>query len=575
MTTVTNNKIKVKGAEAIVEFLEAQGVDKLFGIPGAAILPFYDSIRTSSIQSIVVRHEQMAAFMADGYARATGKVGICAATSGPGATNLLTGLYGAMADAVPLLAFTGQVATNLIGKDAFQEAPLVEMAKPVTKMVFQPKSAEEIPLILRQAWYEATTGRKGPVLIDLPLDVQKQETEIDLAEIKEKIPAAKYPNVPDEILEVVLNMIKKAKNPVIIAGGGVISAEATAELKELAEALALPVVATLAGKSAFPNDHPLFGGQMGTMCFTPLGNHIVNCADLILGLGNRFDRRNTGKTEYWQDKKIIHVNIDPKEVNRNIAVDLNITYDLKLFLKNLVDLVNLKSLAADEEEKNEKVKELALKITRFSFKREFDGERIKPQEAILELRKHLARDAVVTHDCGISQIWSAQFFESYQPRTYLVTARAGTMGWGLGAAMAAKLAYPERQCVNLLGDGSLGMSLNDMATAAKFKIPVVVLLLNNSLLGLIRQQQNLNYGCRIISTDLDYENETCGHNRGIDFVTVARGMGWQAERVEKREELGEAIDKALSFGKPYLLEVLVDPEEVCNVSANETLTESC
>lgn len=563
------------GAELLVRFLEAKGVRQLFGIPGAGILPFYDAILDSHvIHSYNVRHEQTAVFMADGFSRVSGKVGVCAATSGPGATNFLTGLYSAFVDAIPLLALTGQVPTAYVGKDAFQEAPMVQLAGPVTKGSYFVKRVQDLPEILVEAWQMLTTGRKGPVLLDLPLDVQKGMVTLNLEAWFQSMTQEQVHNTRSQAYlaecDETLRLLDEAKYPVILAGGGIVLAEAVPELKELAENLSLPVVSTLMGKDCFPNDHPLYAGMSGTICQTPLGNRTILEADLILNLGGRFSDRNTGEVRSFKaNRKIIHVNIDANELNRQIPTELSICADVKGFLQALLGRVQQTNFKMREGP--ERIDALAVDKEKLARQTEFEAYPMKPQEAIAELRKHLGRTAIVTHDCGISQILSSQMFEVYEPRTYLITGRAGTMGWGLGAAMAAKLAKPEVQCVNLLGDGSLGMSLADLATAAKHNIPVVVFLLNNSLLGLIRQQQNLFYNERWISTELDFENQEIGHTRGIDFVTVARGLGVASERIERVEEIGAALQRAFASNRPYLLEVLVDPLAACSVSEDGTL----
>ncbi|ADY57360.1 Acetolactate synthase [Syntrophobotulus glycolicus DSM 8271] len=558
-------------AELLARFLQHKGVEHLFGIPGAAILPFYDAVREQgAIRSINVRHEQMAAFMADGYYRATGKMAVCAATSGPGATNFLTGLYGAYGDATPMLAITGQVPVALIGKDAFQEAPIVEMAKPVTKAAYLVDQAFEMPFIIKEAWNKATTGKRGPVLLDLPLDVQKTVLSIDLEKWlndEEDIPSA--PPVEPQAVQSALSMIRQAQKPVIMVGGGVNLSNAHQELRELAELLNVPVVATLMGKDCFPNDHALYAGMVGTICNSPYGNKTLLESDLVINLGGRFSDRTTGNLSlFTKERRFIQVNIDSEGFNKSVQADLNIHADVKNFMTELVK--EIKQGTGDQGTSFKwKIKERAEEKQAYARRTDFDMYPMKPQRAIAELRKYLDRDAVVTHDCGISQILSSQIFEAYEPKSYLITGRAGNMGWGLGAAMAAKLAYPEKQCVNLLGDGSLGMSIGDLATAAKHNIPIVVFLLNNSLLGLIRQQQNMFFDKRWISTDLQYCNN--GDYRGIDFVTVAKGFGLGAEQVQDPNKIGEALDRAFTSGRPYLIELLVDPQAMCSVSTDGTI----
>ncbi|UOF90264.1 thiamine pyrophosphate-binding protein [Fodinisporobacter ferrooxydans] len=568
-------KQKMLVAEAIVRFLEKKGVTQLYGIPGAAILPVFDAIReVSKITSYVVRHEQTAAFMADGYARATGQAGVCAVTSGPAGTNLLTGLYGAYMDSIPMIAMTGQVSTPMIGTMAFQEAPITDMARPVCKGVYLWNDAAKTEEWLVDMWNTATKGKKGPVLLDLPLNIQKQVIEIDIDAIAQEQPE-QLPTPTEQEIDQVIALLQRAQKPALIVGGGVILSNATAELEEFVSLYELPVVTALMGIDAFPNDHPLFAGRMGTMCNTPLGNQTLLESDFILNVGGRFADRSVGTFEvFTANRTIVHVNLDKQELGKYFPIDLGIAADVKAFLYMMVDRAKAsgKTVPSWEElEAKPTIAKLLADRKEMARKQDFDELPIKPQRALLELRKFLDRDAFVSHDCGISQIWSTQLFETFVPRTFLITGGAGTMGWGLGAAMAAKLAYPERQSVNIVGDGSLGMSLQDLATAAKHNIPVIVFLLNNSLLGLIRQQQNWYYAERAISTDLIYHNEEFGHDRGIDFVSTAKGMGVEAELVTHYDEIQGALERAAASGKPYLIEVLVDEKAVCSMSNNGSI----
>lgn len=567
-----SSSTRITGAQLLVKFLENKGVNQIYGIPGAAILPFYDAVLESGkIKSYNVRHEQTAVFMADGYSRVTGKVGVCASTSGPGATNFLTGLYCAFADSVPVIAITGQVPKNLLGKDAFQEAPVVEMAKAVTKGSYLINNVEDMPILLKDAWYKATSGRKGPVLIDLPLDVQKSHIDIDLEKWLLEDEETALPQAKPEEIRQMITLLKEAKRPVLLAGGGINLANAWYEFRELAELLWIPVVSTLMGKDCFPNDHPLYAGMIGTICQTPLGNKTLLESDLVINLGGRFADRTTGELKvFTEGRKFIHVNIDKRELNSKVLAELAIHADLKGFLQLLCTEIKKSNIRFDSLY-SWNIDQLCKEKNSFFRKTDFDTFPMKPQRAIAELRKYLRRDAIVTHDCGISQILSSQLFETYEPRTYLITGRAGNMGWGLGAAMAAKLANPDRQCVNLVGDGSLGMSLADLSTAAKHNIPIVVYLLNNSLYGLIRQQQNMFFNQRWISTDLHYGNNEHQHYRGIDFVATARGMGLGAELVQDPKQIGNALDRAFSSKKPYLIELPVDPNAMCSVSVDGTL----
>ncbi|WP_223592594.1 thiamine pyrophosphate-binding protein [Neobacillus bataviensis] len=567
-------KRKMTAAEAIAEYLVRKGVEHIYGVPGAAILPLYDAIRNNTtIESYVVRHEQTGAFMADGYSRATGKVGVCAATSGPGGTNFLTGLYGAYMDSIPMIAFTGQQSSRLLGTMQFQEAPICEMAKPVCKAVYQLLDGKDAARMIHEAWTTATTGRKGPVLIDLPINTQKELVEVDWDEFVDEPEV--LPHASEQEIAEVLTYLKDAKKPVLVSGGGVNLANATEELKDLAETLQIPVVTTGMGMDTFPNDHPLFAGRMGTMLDTPYGNMTILESDLIINLGGRFADRSTGAVDIFKrDAKIIHINLDKKEIGKTVKTELGIMADVKSFMADLAKAYReLGAGVAAAAEAGVQKLDLTEERKKYARKQDYDTLPIRPERALKELREFLDRDAFISHDCGISQIWSCQLFETYVPRTYLLTGGAGTMGWGLGAAMAAKLAFPERQAVNFLGDGSLGMSLQDIATAAKHDIPVIIFVLNNSLLGLIRQQQNWFYNERTISTDLIYKNELCDNEeRGIDFVKTAEGMGVRGELVLHYDQIKPALQRAVESGKPYLIEVVVDPTAVCEFSNNGSLT---
>ncbi|MFC4766788.1 thiamine pyrophosphate-binding protein [Effusibacillus consociatus] len=566
-------KQKMTVAEAIALYLKRKGVEHIYGVPGVAILPLYDAIRElTDIQSFVVRHEQTGAFMADAYSRVTNKVGVCAATSGPGGTNLITGLYGSYMDCIPMIAFTGQVASHLVGTQSFQEVAITEIAKPVCKAVYLMNDASTAVQRFHEAWETATTGKKGPVLVDLCVDVQKTEVEVDLDEFV-SVPV-ELPEASDEDIAKTIQMLREAKKPVLISGGGVNLAMAQAELKELAETLQIPVVTSVMGIDTFPNDHPLFAGRMGTMLNTPLGNKTILESDLVINLGGRFGDRSIGNfEEFKHNTKIVHVNIDQKQIGKYLETELGVIADVKSFMVKLTNAVKQLNQEAAATALEIKPLDLTEERTRLARKTDFEDLPIKPQRALRELREFLDRDAFVSHDCGISQIWSCQLFETYEPRTYLITGGAGTMGWGLGAAMAAKLAFPNRQSVNIVGDGSLGMSLQDLATAAKFNIPVIVFVLNNSLYGLIRQQQNWWYDERRISTDLVYKNELCDNEeRGIDFVKTAEGMGVRGELVTHWKDIKPALQRAVESGKPYLIELVVDPNAVCGFSFNGRLS---
>jgi acetolactate synthase-1/2/3 large subunit len=479
-------------------------------------------------------------------------------------------------DSIPMIAITGQQKNSLIGTMQFQEAPIVEMAKPVTKAAYRLTDGSKAAEFIHEAWVTATTGRKGPVLLDLPVDQQKVEIEVDLDMLIGSTPVDNLPQASDADIEKTLELLKDAKRPVLLSGGGVNIANATIELKALAEELQIPVVTSGMGMDTFPNDHPLFAGRMGTMLDTPFGNKTIVEADLVINLAGRFADRSTGNVSVFTQngKKIIHVNLDNKEIGKVVPTVLGIVSDVKTFMVKLAEAHKaLGAHVAATAEVGTRVN-LTEERKKWARKTDYTTLPIRQERALRELREFLDRDAFVSHDCGISQIWSSQLFETYVPRTYLLTGGAGTMGWGLGAAMAAKLAFPERQSVNILGDGSLGMSLQDIATAAKHDIPVIIFCMNNSLMGLIRQQQNWFYNERQISTDLIYKNELCDNEeRGIDFVKTAEGMGVRGELVTHYDDIKPALQRAVDSGKPYLIEVIVDPDpkNACEFSNNGAL----
>ena len=560
----------MSAAEAAVVILEQMGVDRIWGIPGAAILPVFDAIhRRGNIDSYVVRHEQTAVFAADGWARITGQPGVCMVTSGPASTNLATGLYGALFDRIPLIAFTGQVNVALLNHGAFQEAPTPDVVRSVTKAVFQPHSGEEIVDAVYNAWRIATEVPMGPVLIDLPLDVQLQN--IDFTP-RQPAPAPALARATDDEVNRAADMILAAERPAILAGGGIILADAADEFRALIETTGLPAVLTYMGRGAIPADHPLYAGAIGTSCNTPLGNELFNAADLIVNLGGRFADRSVGlPKDLKEHAKIVHVNINPEMLGLMVDAELGIAADVKDFLPRLQAALVQRGKTIDDYKTCDLAVSFADRKAEVDRRTEFDSEFLKPQQAIAMLRIFLDRDAIVTHDCGVSQMWSGQFFEIYEPRTYLVTGGAGTMGWGLGAAIGAKMARPEAQVVNLLGDGSIGMALADLATLAHHDIGVVVCVINNGWLGLIRHAQDGKFGERRISTDLTYGDTDRHHVPGIDFVKTAEGLGVAGEAVTDAAGFDAALERAFAKDQPYLIEIAVDRDAKCSMSGDGSL----
>jgi len=538
--------MKEKGAQILIDSLIKEKVKVVFGIPGGVLIPTFDALYdNSSIRFILTRHEQAAAHAADGYARATGKVGVCMATSGPGATNLVTGIATAHMDSVPMVAITGQVRTNLIGNDAFQEADTVGITRPVTKYNYLVKRVEDLARVIKEAFYLASTGRPGPVLIDLPGDVTTQETEFEYPEaanIRSYKPT--YEGHPGQIKKLA-KAIAESKKPVIYAGGGVILSGAAGQLKELAVKTGIPVTTTLMGLGGFPEDNPLSLGMLG-MHGTVCANHAVTDADLLISVGARFDDRVTGKIDEFAPRaKIAHIDIDPSAISKNVKVDIPVVGDVKSVLVQL----------------NKQVKKLALKewIDRLrkwqeefplSYDKKTTG--VKPQYVIEEIYRLTGGEAIITTEVGQNQMWAAQYYKYTKPRTFISSGGLGTMGYGFPAAIGAQVGCPGKTVFDIAGDGSIQMNIQELATAVQNNLPVKIAILNNGYLGMVRQWQELFYDKRYSHTTL---------NGNPDFVKLAESYGAVGIRIEKKEEVNKAIKKALSLNKPVILDFRVDPEE--------------
>lgn len=565
--------VEMTGAQFIVKFLEQKGVSQIYGISGAAILPLYEAVlEQENMRSINTQHEQTAIFMADGYARSTGKVGVCASASGPGATNFLTGLYSAYVDSVPLLAFTGRVSANLVGKETFQEAPIVEMARPVTKAAYFVSKITELPKIMNEAWKFASKGRKGPVLIDIPVNVQKGLLRVSMKDYlqEEKVEHANG-QVSDSQLEQVYAMIEAAEKPVLMVGETVTAqGSLSEEFINLAQLLQIPVVSLFMGKDGFPNYHRLYAGVAGTICQTPLGISTIMESDLILNLGGR---NNYGNKRELNDSnkgcKFISISENDGNFSHHVPADLVIASDVMFFIRKFKDFILSRSYKP-RAEALERIELLQQEKLRMAHQTSCEVGAQTLQQAIVEVRKGLRADAIVSLDSSLSHIWAAQLDGAFEPRTFLITGCSGTGGWGLGASMGAQLAYPQRQVVNILEDASLGMSLQELATAAKHNIPIVVVVLNNSQFGMIRQQQNLSFNCRRISGELDYPNHVEGHQRGLDFVAAAKGIGVEAELIERPNQITNALTRAFSAYRPYLIEILVNSDVQNSVTRERT-----
>jgi len=556
------------GAEILVQSLLRHGVETIFAYPGGATLPIHQALTRyrDRVRVILPRHEQGGGFAAQGYARSTGRLGVCMATSGPGATNLVTPLADAKLDSVPLLAITGQVGTSVIGTDAFQETPIVEVCRSVTKHHYLVTDVRDVARVVREAIYVATTGRKGPVLIDMPKNVQFAQTVPDY-EVEMDLPGYHFelPRPTPEEVEQIAAWIRQSRRPVIYAGGGVIWGEASEELTQLARKTQIPVTTTLMGLGAFPGDDPLWLDMLG-MHGSIYANYAVDNADLVLALGVRFDDRVTGKVSAFARRaKIVHVDIDASEINKVKPADLAVRSDVKCLLKALNEIVEP---PADLSEWHRKI--AAWKRDEpFRYDTSFPG--ILPQHAISELyRLTKDLDPIIATGVGQHQMWAAQFYKFHKPRRWLSSGGLATMGFGLPAAIGAKAANPDRLVIDIDGDGSLLMNIQELATSYCEKLPVKVLLLNNMHLGMVVQWEDRFHAANRAHTYLgpiDHP-EAVGRGNGItpqerypDFVTIARGFNWSARSIREKSELVEALQEMIESPGPYLLDVQVPYQE--------------
>ena len=533
--------MQLNGSEIVVACLKEQGVDTVFGYPGGTILNVYDALykHSDEIRHILTSHEQGAAHAADGYARATGKVGVCMATSGPGATNLVTGIATAYMDSIPIVAITANVALPSLGKDSFQEVDIAGVTIPITKHNYIVKKVEDLAPIMREAFDIARSGRPGPVLVDITKDVTASTCEYEPKTIITEAPKASY---DEEEMEKALSYIKDAKKPFIYVGGGAVISGASKEVAELAELIDAPVCDTLMGKGAFDGYSERYTGMIG-MHGTKASNLGVSECDLLIALGARFSDRVIGNPKrFAEGAKIIHVDIDKAEINKNIRVNASLIGDLKMVLKDL----NAKVEKKDHSEWMAHVKELKAK-----YPMKYDGEALSCPYVIEELDRVTKGQAIITTDVGQHQMWAAQYYKYTQPRTFLSSGGLGTMGYGLGACIGAQVGQPDKICVNIAGDGCFRMNMNELATASRYGIPIIEVVINNHVLGMVRQWQTLFYGKRYSQTVL---------NDKVDFCKVAEGLGCEAMRVTKKEEVAPAIEKAISLKAPVLIEVMI-PED--------------
>jgi len=547
---------KKRGADIVIDVLLKEGVDTVFGLPGGAIMEVYDALFDAPLRNILARHEQAAAHMADGYARATGKVGVVLATSGPGATNLVTGIATAYMDSVPMVAITGQVPTHYIGTDAFQEADVVGITRPITKHNFLVTDIKDLALILRQAFYIARTGRPGPVLVDIPKDITQQVYDYTMPtdeDVENSLPGYKphYEGNPAQIKKAA-ELIRKAKKPVLYVGGGAVISGADKEIRELVELTQIPITTTNMAKGIFDENHPLALHMLG-MHGTYYANMAVYNADLLIAVGSRFDDRVTGKIdEFAPEAKIIHIDIDPASISKNITVDIPIVGDVKTVLQKLLKELKKKPIEWVDARKSW-LKQIEKWKEKHPLTYDKNSKIIKPQYVIEEIYKATNGDAIISAGVGQHQMWAAMFYKYKFPRQFLNSGGLGTMGYGFPAAVGAKLGRPDKRVVAIEGDGSFLMNIQDIITAVQYRLPIIIAVINNSFLGMVRQWQQLFYDSRYSSVCLSVQP---------DFVKLAESMGAVGLRATKPEEVPKVINEALKVNdRPVIIDFVVDREE--------------
>ncbi len=554
--------MKLTGAQIFFECLKKEGVDVIFGYPGGAVLDIYHEMRNHDIRHILVRHEQGATHMADGYARASGKVGVCLVTSGPGATNTVTGIATAYMDSIPIVVFTGQVPTPLIGNDAFQEVDIVGITRPCTKHNYLVKDVKDLARIIAEAFYLARSGRPGPVLVDLPKDVIQGMTEfkypkkLNLRGYKPNLEA--HPKQIERASRAILN----AKKPVIYAGGGVVSSSASSLLYEFATMLQIPVTTTLMGLGAFPavleknqgtqELHPLWLGMLG-MHGTFRANMAVSNCDVLIAIGARFDDRVTGKlSEFAPKAKIIHVDVDPTSISKNVPVHIPIVGDCKDALKKFIEFFKNENLENIGEKRVAWLSKIHEWKKTYPLAYEYRADVIKPQFVVEKIYELTKGQAIISTEVGQNQMWVAQYYHFSKPRTLLTSGGLGTMGYGFPAAIGAQVAFPDRIVFDIAGDGSIQMNIQEMTTAVSNKLPVKIAILNNSYLGMVRQWQELFYDRNYCATCLE---------GSPDFVKLAEAYGAVGFRATRPDEVEPIIKKALEIDKPVIMDFVVEPEE--------------
>jgi len=553
--------MKMTGAEAIIKALELEKTDIIFGYPGAAISPFYDALLGSSIRHILTRHEQGAAHAANGYARITGRVGVCVATSGPGATNLITGIANAYMDSIPIIAITGQVSSGMIGTDAFQEADITGSTAPFSKHNYLVKKADDLARVIKEAFHIAATGRPGPVVIDVPVDVQNSIVDFrypEAVDIKGYKPT--YKGHPMQIRKAAA-ALDAAERPVICVGGGVITADACAEVLELAERRNIPVTTTLMGIGTFPATHPLHCGMVGTHG-SQTANYTLHHADLVMILGARVGDRAMGAASGLAKKaKIIHIDIDPAEIGKNINTAIPLVGDVKLILRELLEIMGTnEGINEDESGSMGEGGSAGWAATVADYKKhrqarpepKEDSNYVNPKYLLSVLSKYLPAEAVITTEVGQNQIWTANNYKFTKPKTFITSGGLGTMGYGLPAAVGAKLGKPEVPVVVISGDGSFQMSMQELGTMKHYGIGVKIILFNNCRLGMVRELQYSKHGGRYSQVCLD---------NNPDFVALVAAYGFKGERISSDSQVEAALERLAAHDGPYLLECAVDPME--------------
>jgi len=540
--------MELTGAQILIKSLEEEGVDTIFGYPGGVVLPIYDEIFRSNLRHILTRHEQGATHAADAYARVTGRPGVCITTSGPGATNAVTGIANAYMDSVPLVVLTGQVALSLLGRDSFQEADITGITLPITKHSYLVKDTKDLARIIKEAFYIATTGRPGPVVIDLPRDISVNKARFDYPKTVNLRGYRILKKVNMLQVNQAAQVINQSRRPVLYVGGGAVIAGAHREILELAEKAGIPVTTTLMGLGAFPGTNRLALGMLG-MHGTRYANYAVCECDCLIAVGARFDDRVTGKIDAFAPKaKIVHIDIDPAEIGKNVRVDVPIAGDVLTVLGELNARIDVSF-----EERKEWVDKIDQWKREYPLQYDQTGDKIKPQYVIEQIYEASGGEAIIATEVGQHQMWSAQYYKFTQPRTMVTSGGLGTMGFGLPAAIGAQIGRPEALVFDISGDGSFQMNSQEMATAVAYQLPIKIAILNNGYLGMVRQWQQLFYGNRYSQTDLMAVNP--------DFVKLAEAYGAVGLRVERPEEVRPVLEKAIATPGPVLIDFVVDREE--------------